>query len=147
MKSLPVANLWQFWPAKISRHMVWVHCSASVWLVHGSPHIHPMSLMWWMFSGLPRLPLLAIPLPCIVVSANQRTKHGLQLGTGAHWVMGYNWEWGCNFLVKFNIGSHYTLQYWYSTCGFVNYGAWKSCDIPEYWSQELSVWVGANISW
>ena len=43
------------------------------------PHIHLMSLMWWMRPGLPCFH--ALPLPCIILNTNQRTKNRGGLGT------------------------------------------------------------------
>jgi len=43
------------------------------------PRVHLTSHTWWMKPGLPIF--RALPLPCIILNANQRTKNGGGLGT------------------------------------------------------------------
>ena len=56
-------------------------CSIHIWLSVPPPTCTSIShpLMWWMRSGLPCFSL-CLPLPCIILNANPRTKNGGGLG-------------------------------------------------------------------
>ena len=56
----------------------WTLVVTWMWTLHW-PRVHLTSFTWWVFPGLPLFS--ALPLPCVILNANRRAKHGGGLGT------------------------------------------------------------------